>query len=225
MKKGSEKAPPEGFRYQADVLPADEERKLVERIRELPLKEFEFHGYVGKRRVMSYGWHYDFGERKLREADEIPAFLIPLRDGAAAFAGLAPGDLPHALVTEYGPRRRHRLAQGQGRLRRRDRHLAALALRVSAAAQGGVEVGALLADGGAAVRVPAPRAFAHGVGAQHPRRGLPSLLHHLPQPQGGRLTAIPPATFPLRTGRLRSPGPLPWRAAPPSESVRMHPGP
>jgi alkylated DNA repair dioxygenase AlkB len=103
MKKGSEKAPPEGFRYQADVLPADEERKLVKSIRELPLKEFEFHGYVGKRRVMSYGWHYDFGERKLHRADEIPAFLIPLRDRAAAFAGLAPGDLPHALVTEYGP--------------------------------------------------------------------------------------------------------------------------
>jgi alkylated DNA repair dioxygenase AlkB len=103
MKKGSEAPPPEGFRYQADVLPADEERELVERIRGLPLKEFEFHGYVGKRRVVSYGWHYDFGERTLRETDEIPAWLLPLRDRAAAFAGLAPGDLPHALVTEYGP--------------------------------------------------------------------------------------------------------------------------
>ena len=46
-------APPEGFRYQADVLPPGEEENLVERLRELPLKEFEFHGYVGKRRVLS----------------------------------------------------------------------------------------------------------------------------------------------------------------------------
>jgi alkylated DNA repair dioxygenase AlkB len=102
MKKGSETAPPEGFRYQADVLPEAEERELVERIRQLPLKEFEFHGYVGKRRVVSYGWHYDFGERRLHQVDEIPEFLAPLRDRAAAFAGLEPADLPHALVTEYG---------------------------------------------------------------------------------------------------------------------------
>jgi alkylated DNA repair dioxygenase AlkB len=102
-KKAKETAPPEGFRYQADVLPADEERMLVERIPELPLKEFEFHGYVGKRRTVSYGWHYDFGERRLQEADEIPDFLLPVRDRAAAFAGVAPEELPHVLVTEYGP--------------------------------------------------------------------------------------------------------------------------
>jgi len=101
MKK--ETAPPEGFRYQADVLPEAEERELVEHIRELPLKEFEFHGYVGKRRVVSYGWHYDFAERRLHQADEIPDFLLPLRDRAAAFADVAAGNLPHALVTEYGP--------------------------------------------------------------------------------------------------------------------------
>lgn len=66
--------PPEGFRYQADVLPLNEERDLVEQIRELPLKEFEFHGYVGKRRVISYGWHYDFGERTLQQTSKSPRF-------------------------------------------------------------------------------------------------------------------------------------------------------
>jgi alkylated DNA repair dioxygenase AlkB len=95
--------PPEGFHYAPDVITPDEERALLEHVRRLPLKEFEFHGYVGKRRVLSYGWHYDFGERKLSQAEEIPPFLLPARDRAAAFAGLAPDDLPHALVTEYGP--------------------------------------------------------------------------------------------------------------------------
>ncbi|HVF24917.1 MAG TPA: alpha-ketoglutarate-dependent dioxygenase AlkB [Anaerolineales bacterium] len=96
-------AHPEGFRYQADLLPLVEERDLIEQIRELPLKEFEFHGYVGKRRVVSYGWHYDFSEHKLQKTDEIPTFLHKLRERAAAFADLRAEDLTHALVTEYSP--------------------------------------------------------------------------------------------------------------------------
>lgn len=56
---------PEGFRYQPELIsPADEE-SLVARMRELPFREFEFHGYTGKRRVVSFGWHYDFGGRQL----------------------------------------------------------------------------------------------------------------------------------------------------------------
>lgn len=95
--------PPEGFRYQAEVVPAEEERELVEQFRQLPLKEFEFHGYVGKRRTLSFGWHYDFGEERLQQTDQIPMFLRKLRERAAAFAELQVEDLPHALVTEYSP--------------------------------------------------------------------------------------------------------------------------
>ena len=95
--------PPEGFLYQPEVLPQDEEQELVAHIQGLPLKEFEFHGYVGKRRTLSFGWHYDFGSERLQPTDEIPAFLRRLRERAAAFAGMAPQDLPHALVTEYSP--------------------------------------------------------------------------------------------------------------------------
>ncbi len=95
--------PPEGFRYQTELLPLEEEQELVARIRELPLKEFEFHGYLGKRRVLYFGWRYDFDEEKLRQIEEIPAFLLGLRERAAAFANLSAEDLPHALVTEYSP--------------------------------------------------------------------------------------------------------------------------
>lgn len=102
-KKAQNLEPPEGFRYQAEVVGPEEEQELAEIIPGLPLKEFEFHGYVGKRRTVSYGWHYDFEDRKLWQTDEMPAFLQRLRERAAAFAGLAPADLPHALVTEYGP--------------------------------------------------------------------------------------------------------------------------
>lgn len=101
MRKKTQRPAPEGFRYQSDVLTLEEEQHLIEHIRELPLKEFEFHGYTGKRRVISYGWHYDFEDRTLHKADEIPPFLHKARERAAAFAIVEPIDLPHVLVTEY----------------------------------------------------------------------------------------------------------------------------
>ena len=93
---------PEGFKYQPDLVSAAEEQRLLEQIRELPLKEFEFQGFIGKRRTISFGWHYDFNERALRTADPIPPFLLPLRETAAGFAGLTPDQLQQALVIEYG---------------------------------------------------------------------------------------------------------------------------
>ena len=92
---------PEGFRYQNDVISRDVERTTIAHVRELPLREFEFHGYTGKRRVLSYGWRYDFSDRVLHRTDDIPPFLLSVREVAASFAGLAPTELQHVLVTEY----------------------------------------------------------------------------------------------------------------------------
>jgi hypothetical protein len=58
---------PEGFRYHPDFLSAHEERDLVERFANLPFKEFEFRGYRGNRRVLSFGWQYDFNRWNCRE--------------------------------------------------------------------------------------------------------------------------------------------------------------
>jgi alkylated DNA repair dioxygenase AlkB len=94
---------PAGFRYARDFIDAPEETKLIEAFAELPFKEFEFHGYLGKRRVVSFGSRYDFNSGELQEAAPMPAFLLPLRERAAVFAGLPPRRLVHALVTEYRP--------------------------------------------------------------------------------------------------------------------------
>jgi alkylated DNA repair dioxygenase AlkB len=93
---------PPGFRYQPALVSPAEQDALLAEVRTLPFRAFEFHGYTGKRRVVSFGWHYDFAAGRLREADEIPAFLLALRPAAAAFAGLDPEALRHVLVTEYG---------------------------------------------------------------------------------------------------------------------------
>src|SRR5215218_9906725 len=94
---------PDGFAYRADFVSAEEEAELVSHIAQLELREFEFHGYLGKRRVTSLGLRYDFNDMAVHEAAEIPEFLRPLRDRAAEFAGLVPTELGHALVTEYMP--------------------------------------------------------------------------------------------------------------------------
>lgn len=95
--------PPQGFVYQENFITPEMEAELGRDIAVLPLKEFEFHGYLGKRRVISFGWHYDFADASLNRVEVMPEFLLPLRDNAAAFAGLDPDDLPHVLVTEYSP--------------------------------------------------------------------------------------------------------------------------
>jgi alkylated DNA repair dioxygenase AlkB len=93
---------PHGFNYLPEVLSPEAEQSLLEQVRKLPFQDFDFQGYRGKRRVLSYGWHYDFNERKLRKAEELPPFLLPLRELAAAFAERAVEQFPHVLITEYG---------------------------------------------------------------------------------------------------------------------------
>ena len=94
---------PEGFRYAPDVIDAETEAAVLEQIRALPFRDFEFQGFTAKRRVISFGWHYDFDARKLRKADDIPTFLVELREHAARFAAMDPTQLQHVLVMEYGP--------------------------------------------------------------------------------------------------------------------------
>jgi len=92
---------PEGFAYRPDLISPGEEADLVARLAGLPFKPFEFRGYLGRRRTVSFGWRYDFNQRTLQEAVDVPAFLVPLRERAAAFAGLRPAALEHVVVTEY----------------------------------------------------------------------------------------------------------------------------
>lgn len=100
---GPDPALPEGLEYRADFLSPKEERELAERFAELGFTEFEFHGFLGKRRTVSFGLHYAFDGSGLREAEPIPDFLLPAREKAAELAGTTAEELRHALVIEYAP--------------------------------------------------------------------------------------------------------------------------
>ena len=94
---------PDGFRYEPDLIDQAEERDLVASLQSLPFRAFEFHGFLGKRRVVSFGWRYDFNEGGLKRADPMPDFLLPLRRQAAGFAGREDAAFEQAIVTEYTP--------------------------------------------------------------------------------------------------------------------------
>src|SRR5215213_8384730 len=94
---------PDGFRYQPELIPKEDERRLATHIASLPLKEFEFQGFLGKRRIVSFGWRYDFNGGGLQKTEDMPAFLLPVREQAAAFVGMPPERLQQVLLTEYKP--------------------------------------------------------------------------------------------------------------------------
>ena len=94
---------PDGFDYREALISPDEERALVERFAPLPFQPFEFHGYLGKRRIVSFGWRYDYGGRRIRPSADLPDYLLPLRERAARLAGLSAQSLQQVLVTEYAP--------------------------------------------------------------------------------------------------------------------------
>jgi len=97
------RALPEGFRYQPDAISAEQEQRLTRQIGELPFQAFQFRGFEGKRRTVSYGWRYDFNQQKLQRADPVADFLLPVREIGARFAGLEPEALEQVTVIEYSP--------------------------------------------------------------------------------------------------------------------------
>jgi alkylated DNA repair dioxygenase AlkB len=98
---GAEPDLPEGLAYAPDMITAAEEQALVERLAELPFRAFEFQGYLGNRRTVSFGLHYAFDGSGLRDTEAMPDWLLPVRGRAADWAGLKAEALEHVLLTEY----------------------------------------------------------------------------------------------------------------------------
>ena len=94
---------PDGFRYRPDVLSAAEERQMAARFEALPLKPFEFHGYLGNRRIFTFGHKYMFAGADPGEDRNIPDAMRPLMEIAGQISGKPADSFAQVLVTEYAP--------------------------------------------------------------------------------------------------------------------------
>ena len=94
---------PGGLRHADGFLDVEEEQALVQRFAGLEFHEVRMRGVVARRRVIQYGWKYSFETARVSSGPALPDFLIPIRDRAAAFAGLPADQLSEALLTEYSP--------------------------------------------------------------------------------------------------------------------------
>lgn len=89
---------PDGFRYLEDFITGDEEAALLAEIARVEFSIFEMRGVAARRRVAFFGMSYDSARAP---SLPLPRFLLPLREKAAAWAGVAPEAFAMALINEY----------------------------------------------------------------------------------------------------------------------------
>jgi alkylated DNA repair protein (DNA oxidative demethylase) len=92
-----------GLEYQPRFVSQTMEQALLREFARLDFQPFQFQGWEGKRRTVSFGWSYDFSDSRLKPAPAMPDWLLGLRGRAAQLAGVVPEDFAHALVVEYAP--------------------------------------------------------------------------------------------------------------------------
>ena len=163
-----------GLAVRDELIGAAEEAAFIERVAGLDLTPFRFQGFTGKRLTTSFGWRYDFDNGRFAETEPIPSWLLPLRDSAAAFAGLAQSDLVQAMVIRYAP--------GAGIGWHRDRPVFGQVIGISLGAPAVLNFRQRTATGFRRVKLPLPprsayhltgevrREWEHGIAAHHALR-------------------------------------------------------
>ncbi len=92
---------PEGLLYRPDFVTPAEEYALMEEVGKLKFGQVRMHGVVARRRVVHYGVNYAYESWRVTLGPEIPPFLLPIRERAAAWLELEPPELAEVLITQY----------------------------------------------------------------------------------------------------------------------------
>jgi alkylated DNA repair dioxygenase AlkB len=92
---------PAGFNVESEFISVDDECELIKHIRELPLEQFQFGAFEGKRRVASFRSHYDYTTGRLVEAKPLPDWLMTSISRIERIFELPEHAIQQVLCTEY----------------------------------------------------------------------------------------------------------------------------
>jgi hypothetical protein len=178
------KAGPPGFIYRENFVTEEEEKTLAASLGQLDLKPFEFHGYLGNRRVASFGLKYDYERRSVEPASAMPEFLDDLLARVAEFAGCEPEAFRQVGVNEYRPGGGNWVAQGQAAVWDRRRSIAARVGDDAAQAGRGQAMGTSLSYRAASLGLRPLRRGPVSMGTQHSPGERPAIFDYLSDVSG-----------------------------------------
>lgn len=95
--------PAAGLHYREGFLLPQEEQFLLSRIGDLPFENARYQQYTARRRVVSFGYGYDYSSHERLPAPPMPQWLTPFVERAAELIGVDPGEFVQALIAEYAP--------------------------------------------------------------------------------------------------------------------------
>jgi alkylated DNA repair dioxygenase AlkB len=80
-----------------------EASSLLRSIAREKFEALDYHGYKALRRTVAFGLDYDFGTHQATPTRAFPDYILPIRERAAAFAGIDAADLVEGMIIEYPP--------------------------------------------------------------------------------------------------------------------------
>ncbi|HXH73640.1 MAG TPA: alpha-ketoglutarate-dependent dioxygenase AlkB [Bacteriovoracaceae bacterium] len=92
---------PEGFSYLPDFISSIEELQLMSFFQTLKWEDIHMHGVIAKRKVVHYGYGYEYDSRSLTPGSPIPSELNFLLPRVAKALDVRQADIGEVLVTYY----------------------------------------------------------------------------------------------------------------------------
>lgn len=87
--------------YRPAFITASEEVELLGYIEDLPLVHGKLGEYTAKRRLINFGWGYDFEQQRIIPGSPLPPFLRSLQRKIAKWLDIPVKSVGEALITEY----------------------------------------------------------------------------------------------------------------------------
>src|SRR4051812_11145016 len=94
---------PNGLVYRPDFLTPGEEEIMIAYLENLPLEHPIYDEHEANRRIMSYGWGFNYRSQRLIPGPPLPRFLHGLQRKIAKWLNISTKRVAEALVTEYTP--------------------------------------------------------------------------------------------------------------------------